>query len=204
MPPPPATPSPTIPAISIPNPLGKADPQVAQATVYYGQNGVLGLLNDRGRFQKVALLANQVVTLVVTLSPVDYGKPATIQLLDGGAMTTAVSAPKAKDIIPPTPTPYPSPTINALPISSGPGPSPTPMPAVTPPPTDLPDPSTLLDTGALMTVSQAGELIFGFKPGADAGLHRISVIVGGNQYFLQFWRQNAGSPNNNPRMRHAY
>jgi hypothetical protein len=55
-----------------------------------------------------------------------------------------------------------------------------------------------------MTVPQTGELAFGFKPGADAGLHRVSVIVNGNQYYLQFWRQDPSAPNNNPRMRHAY
>lgn len=199
------TPNPTVPPISpapSANPLSKADPQIARATVYYGQNGVLGLLNDRGRFQKVALQANQVVTLVVTLSPIDYGKTASVQLLDGGAMTTAVTIPKPKDILPATPTPWPSPTINSA--NSDAAVVAAPQPAETPLANTLPDPSTLLDTGAVITVSQAGEIAFGFKPGADAGLHRISITVGGNQYYLQFWRQDPSAPNNNPRMRHAY
>lgn len=191
-PPPPATP--TVPPVPNPNALAKADPQLARAVVYYGQNGTLPLLNDRGRFQKVALQPDEIVTILLTLSPLDYGKPAAIELLDGGAMSTSVTVPKPKGIIP-TPTPNPSPTINAVPLSSNPGATPT-VPPV--------NPSTLIDTGALMTVSQAGEVIFGFKPGADAGRHRISIIVGGNQYYLQFWRQDSSAPNNNPRMLRAY
>ena len=191
---PPPVSTPTLPPVNPPpipntNALGKADPQIARATVYYGQNGVLGLLNDRGRFQKVAVQAGEVVTILVTLSPIDYGKAATIQLLDGGAMTTAVTLPQVRNPLPPGP----GPTINSATDATTP-----------PPPTATPNPSTLVDTGALMTVTQAGELAFGFKPGADAGLHRISVIVGGNQYYLQFWRQDPSAPNNNPRMLHAY
>ena len=46
--------TPTIPPIN-PTALKKADAQVARAVIRYGQNGTLNLLNDRGRFQKVAL-----------------------------------------------------------------------------------------------------------------------------------------------------
>jgi hypothetical protein len=76
------------------------------------------------------------------------------------------------------------------------------MPATTPPP--VPNATDLIDTGALMTVSQAGELLFSFKPGNDIGLHRVSVVVGGNQYFFQFWRQDMNAQNTNPRMLRAY
>jgi hypothetical protein len=158
---------------------------------------VLGLNNDRGRFQKVALLPNEVITITLTLSVADYGKPAAIELLDGGSMSTAITVPKPKDILPSV-SPAPSPTINAVPLAATtPAPTPNPVPPA-------PDPSTLIDTGALMTVTQTGELLFAFKPGADAGRHRISVIVGGNQYYLQFWRQDQSAPNNNPRMLRAY
>lgn len=176
-------PTPTVPPVN-PSALAKADPQLARGVIYYGQNGSIPLLNDRGRFQKVALLAGEAITILVTLSPLDYGKPAAIELLDGGSMSTAVL-----------------PTMNSVPVSAT-TPAPTPLPVSTIPP--VPDPSTLLDTGALMTVPQSGQLLFAFKPGADAGRHRISVIVGGNQYFLQFWRQDPSAPNNNPRMPHAY
>ena len=145
--------------------MAKADPQVARAVVHYGQNGTLGLLNDRGRFQKVALQPGEVITVVLTLSAIDVGKPAAVEILDGGVMTSSLV-------------------------------SPDPMALISGPP--------LIDTGRLMTVSQAGELLFGFQPGADAGRHRISIIVGGNQYFLQFWRQDSSAPNNNPRMLRAY
>ena len=156
--------TPTIPPIN-PNALRKADAQVARAVVHYGQNGTLSLLNDRGRFQKVALQPGEVITVVLTLSAIDVGKPAAVELLDGGAMTNSL---------------------------------------VSPDPTALIGGPPLVDTGQLLTVSQAGELLFGFQPGTDAGLHRISVIVGGNQYFLQFWRQDQSAPNNNPRMLRAY
>lgn len=164
----------------------------------YGQNGLLTLANDRGRFQKVALQPNQVVTVTLTLSAKDYGKAAEVQVLDGGAMASSVEQPTVpKNIIPPTPTPYPTASPN------GPaGAQPTPGPVVTPPP--IPDPNTVLDTSELMTVSQAGQLVFSFRAGADIGLHRVVVMVGDNQYFLQFWRQDPSAPNNNPRMLHAY
>jgi hypothetical protein len=185
--------TPTPPPRPNPAVLLTADPQLARAVVRYGENATLSLANDRGRFQKVALQPDEVVTVLVTLSPADYGKPAAVELLDGGAMTTSV--PKPNDILP---TPYPTPTLAAIPINSAPNATPTipPAPSVSP--------STLVDTGALMTVSQVGELAFAFKPGADAGRHRISIIVGGNQYFLQFWRQDSSAPNNNPRMLRAY
>lgn len=191
------TATPTVPSIPGPNALGKADPQVARAVVRYGQNGTLALLNDRGRFQKVALQPGEVITVVLTFSAIDFGKLAAVQVLDGGAMTTSVSIPKPNDILPPI-SPYPTPTIAAVPVSGTTNATPTipPAPSVSP--------STLVDTGALTTVSQAGEVIFAFKPGADAGRHRVSVIVGGNQYFLQFWRQDSSAPNNNPRMLRAY
>jgi hypothetical protein len=195
--------TPTVPPVPNPSALVQADPQVARAVIYYGQNGALTLPNDRGRFQKVALQPDEVITVLLTLSPLDYGKPAAIELLDGGSMSTSVSVPKPKDIVPPI-SPAPSPTINSVPLSdTAPAPTPSPLP-VAPAPPPAPDPSTLLDTGALMTVTQSGELTFAFKPGADAGRHRISVIVGGNQYYLQFWRQDQSAPNNNPRMPHAY
>jgi hypothetical protein len=205
---PPPVATPTVRPVPNPNALVQADPQVARAVIYYGQNGALTLPNDRGRFQKVALQPDEVITVVLTLSPLDYGKPAAIELLDGGSMSTSVSVPKPKDILPSI-SPAPSPTINSVPFSGtapapGPLPSPTPLPVAPGPPPPAPDPSTLLDTGALMTVTQSGELTFAFKPGADAGRHRISVIVGGNQYYLQFWRQDQSAPNNNPRMPHAY
>jgi hypothetical protein len=177
--------------------LGKADPQVARAVVHYGQNGTLALLNDRGRFQKVALQPGEVITVVLTFSAIDFGKPAAEQVLDGGAMTTSVSVPKPNDILPPI-SPYPTPTIAAVPVSGTTNATPT------IPPARSVSPSTLLDTGALTAVSQAGQVIFAFKPGADAGRHRVSVIVGGNQYFLQFWRQDSSAPNNNSRMLRAY
>jgi hypothetical protein len=165
--------------------------------VHYGQNGTLALLNERGRFQKVALQPGEVITVVLTFSAIDFGKPAAVQVLDGGAMTTSVSVPKPNDILPPI-SPYPTPTIAAVPVSGTTNATPIipPAPSVSP--------STLVDTGALTTVSQAGEVIFAFKPGADAGRHRVSVIVGGNQYFLQFWRQDSSAPNNNSRMLRAY
>jgi hypothetical protein len=203
------SPTPTIPPIisGIPTPtppspavLLKADPQLARAVIRYGQNATLSLANDRGRFQKVALQPDEVVTVLLTLSPPDYGKPAAVELLDGGAMMTSTSVPKPKDILPPTPTPFPTGSPPNGPTSSG---SPTPpMPVITPPP--VPNATDLIDTGALMTVSQAGELLFSFKAGNDIGLHRLSVVVGGNQYFLQFWRQDSNAPNNNPRMLRAY
>jgi hypothetical protein len=196
------TPTPTSPPLPNPGVLPKADPQQARALVYYGQSGTLTLANDRGRFQKVALQPGEVVSVVRTLSPADYGKPAEVQVLYEGAMTTSMPEPTVPKDIAPTPTPYPSPTINAVPISSGPGSTATPPPMVTPPP--IPDPATLIDSGQLATVSTSGELVFAFKPGADIGLHRVSVLVGGNQYFLQFWRQDPSAPNNNPRMLHAY
>jgi hypothetical protein len=173
---------------------------LARAVVRYGQNATLSLANDRGRFQKVALQPDEVVTVLLTLSPPDYGKPAAVELLDGGAMTTSVSVPKPKDIVPPTPTPFPTGSPPNGPSSSS---SPTPpMPVITPPP--VPNATDLIDTGALMTVSQAGELLFSLKPGNDIGLHRVSVVVGGNQYFFQFWRQDMNAQNNNPRMLRAY
>lgn len=194
------TPRPTVPASPTPvatptSPLQNADPQLARAIVRYGQNASAALANDRGRFQKVALQPDQVITIVLTLSPADYGKPAEVQVLDGGAMTTAV--PKKKDVLPSI-TPFPTPTIAAVPINSATNAAPT-----IPPSTEL-SPSSLVESGALMTVSQAGEVVFAFKPGADIGLHRVSVIVGGNQYFLQFWRQDMNNQANNPRMLRAY
>ena len=210
------TATPTVPPVNPPSPtplptgnpppvkpinptsiLQKADPALARALVRYGQNGLLTLANDQGRFQKVALQPNQVVTVTLTLSAKDYGKAAEVLVLDGGAMSSSVDYSTAKDIIPATPTPYPTQPPN------GPeGPEPTPQPVVTPPP--IPDPSTLVDAGQLMTVSQAGELVFSYKAGADIGLHRVAVMVGDNQYFLQFWRQDPSAPNNNPRMLRAY
>ena len=197
---PPPVASPTVPPVPNPNALAKADPQLARAVVYYGQNGSIPLLNDRGRFQKVALLADEVITLLVTLSPLDYGKPAAIELLDGGSMSTAVTVPELKSPLPIV-NPSPKPPADSVSVSAT-TPAPNPLPVFTPPP--VPDPSTLLDTGTLINVPQSGQLLFAFKPGSDAGRHRISVIVGGNQYFLQFWRQDPGAPNNNPRMPHAY
>jgi hypothetical protein len=180
--------------------LQKADPELARAFVRFGQNGLLTLANDNGRFQKVALQPNQVVTISLAFSAKDYGKPAYVQVLDGGAMTSTLDDPTIpKNIVPPTPTPYPT----SPPAGPGGGePSPTVAPVVTPPP--IPDPSTLVDTGQLMTVSQAGQMVFAFKAGADIGLHRVSVTVGDNQYFLHFWRQDPSAPNNNPRMLRAY
>jgi hypothetical protein len=189
-------PTPTPPPTPNPAILLKADPQLARAVVRYGQNGVLALNNDRGRFQKVALLPNEVVTITLTLSVADYGKPADVQVLDGGAMTA--SAPKPKDVIPSTPTPFPSATINAPPVNGAISPVPT------VPPIELADPPALLDGGQIMTVSQAGELVFAFRPGADVGMHRISVLVGGNQYFFRFWRQDTAAFNNNATMLKAY
>lgn len=194
------TPTPTPPQTPNPAVLLKADPQLARALVRYGQNATLSLANDRGRFQKVALQPDQVVTVVLTLSVRDYGKPADLQVLDGGAISTDL--PKPKDILPSTPTPFPT-GSPILPPPSGPtNSSPTPPPIVTP--TPLPSTTDLTDTGALMTVSEAGELLFRFKPGNDVGLHRVSVIVGGNQYFFQFWRQDMNAQNNNQRMLRAY
>jgi hypothetical protein len=189
--------TPTPPPRPNPGVLLTADPQLASAVVRYGENATLSLANDRGRFQKVALQPDEVITVLLTLSPPDYGKPAAVELLDGGAMTTSVSIPKPKDIVPPI-SPYPTPTIAAVPINGTTNATPTipPAPSVSP--------STLVDTGALMTVSQAGELLFSFKPGNDIGLHRISIVVGGNQYFLQFWRQDMNAQNTNPRMLRAY
>jgi hypothetical protein len=150
MPPPSATPT-VPPAPTGPLLLTKADPQQARALVYYGQSGTLTLANDRGRFQKVALQPGQVVTVVLTLSPADYGKPAEVQVLDGGAMTTSLSKPTVPKDIAPTPTAYPSPTINAVPISSGPGSTPTPPPIGTPPSIRKPIFPSILATGSKRT-----------------------------------------------------
>jgi len=187
-------PTPTPPPTPNPAVLLKADPQLARALVRYGQNGVLSLASDRGRFQKVALQPNEVVTVVLNLSPKDYGQPADVQVLDGGAMTTSVPKP----VLPATPTPFPTAGPPLAPPNSTTNATPT------IPPTPTLDPSTLTETGKLMAVSLAGELVFAFKPGADVGLHRVLVVVGGNQYFLQFWRQDPSAPNNNSRMLRAY
>lgn len=210
---PPASPPPTPPTIiplppavqalyqvvtqtSPPPILKRPDPQRATAVIRYGQGSTLVPKNDQGRFQKVALQPQQVVTVVVSLGLTEFGKPADVQILDGGAISSEPSLP-GEDKLPPTPTPYPTPPIN------GPtGPEPTPSPFPTPP--RIPSADDLIDTGQVLTVSQAGQLIFHFKPGADIGLHRVSVIVGGVQYFFQFWRQNPSAPNNNPGMLRAY
>lgn len=192
-------PTPTVPPVN-PSALAKADPQLAHAVIYFGQNGSITLLNDLGRFQKVAVQADEVITILLTLSPLDYGKPAAIELLDGGSMSTAVTVPTVRNPVPIF-NPSPTPPVDSVSVSvTTPAPAPLPVSTAVP----VPDASTLLDTGAIMTVPQSGQLLFAFKPGADAGRHRISVLVGGNQYFLQFWRQDLSAPNNNPRMPHAY
>ena len=202
----PPTPTPPVLTPTVPPLLTNADPQSARAFVYYGQNATLSLANDRGRFQKVALQPDQVVTVALTFTAKDYGKAADVQVLDGGAISTDVTdVAKPKDILPPTPTPFPtgSPPMGPSPNGPSSSGSPTPpMPVVTPPP--VPNVTDLIDTGALMTVSQTGELLFRFKPGKDIGLHRVSVVVGGNQYFFQFWRQDMNAQNTNPRMLRAY
>jgi hypothetical protein len=174
--------------------LDGADPQRAIAMIRNGQGSTLLPKNSQGRFQKVALQPNQVVTVMLNLGLSEFGKLADVQILDGGAISSDVSLPK--NVLPPTPTPYPTPPINS------PDPTPEPSPVTTPPP--IPAADTLVDTGQVLTVSQAGQLIFHFKPGADIGLHRVSVIVDGTQYFFQFWRQDPNAPNNNPSMLRAY
>lgn len=208
---PPASPPPTPPTIiplppavqalyqvvtqtSPPPILQRPDSQRATAVIRYGQGSTLVPKNNQGRFQKVALQPNQVITVVLSVGLDQFGKPADVQILDGGAI--ASDAPEPKDVLPPTPTP----PINGPP--GAPTPSPEPSPMITPPPIPVAD--NLIDTGQLLTVSQAGQLIFHFKPGADIGLHRVSVVVAGAQYFFQFWRQNPSAPNNNPGMLRAY
>ena len=196
--------TPTAPPINPLSILQKADPQLARALVRFGQNGLLTLANDGGRFQKVALQPNQSVTITLTLSAKDYGKAAEVQVLDGGAISTDVPDVPMPNKLPPTPTPFPTGSPPKGPESSS---SPTPIPTISPPDIEQDgDPLVPVDlsTGALMTVSQAGQLVFTFKAGADIGLHRVSVTVGDNQYFLQFWRQDPSAPNNNPRMLRAY
>jgi hypothetical protein len=139
--------------------------------------------NDWGRFQKVALQPNQVVTVIMSLSLADVGKPADVQILDGGAIAAALPQP---------------PPLNSDPTD----PEPTPPPEMTPPP--VPAWDDLIDAGRTIPVSATGQLVFSFRPGRDIGLHRVSVVVGGNQYFFQFWRQNPSAPNNNPGMLRAY
>jgi hypothetical protein len=195
-------PTPTVPPIigSTPTPpvalLTRPNPQLATAVIQYGQGSTLAPRNDRGRFQKIALQPSEVVTVVMTLSLADVGKPANVQVVDGGAISADV--PKPKDILP---SPTPTATIAIVPIRAAIT-TPSPVPTISPsPPPSL---SSLLDTGQILSVSQAGQLAFRFVPGADVGLHRVSVIVGGNQYFFQFWRQDTNAPNNNPRMLRAY
>lgn len=178
------TPTPTIPPASPPpigTLLGRPDPQRATAVIRSEQGGTLVPKNDQGRFQKVALQPAQVVTVVLTLGLADFGKPADVQILDGGAISSDAPGQTL-----PTPAPVPTPEIQQ---------DDDPL---------VPDVNTLVDSGQTLPVSRTGQLIFHFKPGADIGLHRVSVIVGGTQYFFQFWRQNPSAPNNNPRMLRAY
>lgn len=192
------TPNPTTPPASPPpvNPppvLERAAPQAATAVIRYGPGYTFNLTprNDWGRFQKVALQPNQAVMVVLTLSPADLGKPADVQILDGGAIAADLST---------IPTPFPAPTFNGS--SNGNETTPTPSPGSPADPNDILP--YLINTGQIMTVSTTGQLIFHFTTGADIGLHRVSVVVGGNQYFFQFWRQDLSAPNNNPSMLHAY
>lgn len=204
-PPPTPTATPTTPPVGpVLASLKQADPQSARAVVRYGQNSVLTLANDRGQFQKVALQPNEVITVVLTLTPKDYGKAADVQVLDGGAISTDLpELPELRDDILPTPRPTATPFIAPVSSNSTTSGSPTPpLPVITPPP--VPGPTDFTERGAVMTISEVGELIFRFKPGADVGLHRVSIMVGGNQYFFQFWRQDPNAPNTNPRMLRAY
>jgi len=164
--------------------------------IRYGQGGTLVPKNNEGRFQKVALQPNQVVTVVMGLGLTEFGKPADVQILDGGAISSDAPVPD----LPATPNPYPTPPINGPPTA--PDPTPQPSPAAPADPNDILP--YLINSGQTMIVTPTGQLIFHFKPGADIGLHRVSVVVGGVQYFLQFWRQNPSAPNNNPGMLRAY
>ena len=183
-------PTPTIPAVSPPptNPpavLERASPQAATVVIRYGPANTLILrpFNDWGRFQKVALQPNQVVTVIMALSLPDFGRPADVQILDGGAIAATLAEPLALNTNPTEPEPTPPPEMTPIPV---------------------PDLDGLIDAGQTIPVSATGELAFRFRPGRDVGLHRVSVIVGGNQYFLQFWRQDMSAPSNNPRMLRAY
>ncbi|HYJ04847.1 MAG TPA: hypothetical protein VEX43_06920 [Chthoniobacterales bacterium] len=184
-------PAPTVPPLSsppaIPVPsLDRADPQKAIAVIRYGPGYTFALAprNSQGRFQKIALQPGQTITVLVNLSPADIGRPANLQILDGGAVG-GIEVPEAG--FPDIPG---MPAWPDIPIEEIIGP--------------VIDPNTVIDTGQTLPVSPTGQLAFGFRVGADVGLHRVSIIVGGNQYFFQFWRQDPSALNNNPGMLRAY
>lgn len=185
-------PAPTVPPISSPPPISvppvleQADPQRTTAIIRYGPGYALALTpqNSQGRFQKIALQPAQTITVLVRFSPADIGKPANLQILDGGAVG-GIEVPEAG--FPDIPG---MPVFPDIPIEEIIGP--------------VIDPNTVIDTGQTLPVSPAGQLAFGFRIGADVGLHRVSIIVGGNQYFFQFWRQDPSALNNNPGMLRAY
>lgn len=206
IPPPPPTPTirpfatPTIPPLRAPS-VNSANPQFASVTVQYGQTGSLQLKNSRGRFQPVALQPTESVIVIMTFTTADFGKPANIQVLDGGAISTLpVTVANPNDIpslipTPPPPTPIQSTVTATLP-------PPDPCNAINC--NLLRDPNRLTDTGQTVPVSLVGQLLFGFRPGDGPGMHRVSVIVGGNQYVLQFWQQDPAAANNNPGLLRAY
>lgn len=155
---------------------------------------------------------------------VDAGQPAEVEVLDGGAIKGLPIADTSKlpSLIPnpATPTPYPLPSQPiqsslSAPDLSATNAQPVPLPTLpvapsAPDPAQLIgaipaiDPTSIVDTGQTLPVSPAGQLLFSFRPGDGPGLHRVSVIVNGNQYILQFWQQDPSHPNNNPNLVRAY
>lgn len=171
----------------------------------YGQNGSLQLKNYQGQFQPVALQPGETVTVIMTLTAPDFGQPADVQVLDGGAINALPSIPRVGDLIPQPPTPPLNLSTGASVIAVAMPTVPpyiTPSPMPTPPP--APDPTSLVDTGQTVPVSVTGQLVFSFRPGDGPGMHRVSIVVGPNQYILQFWQQDLAKPNNNLSFLHAY
>lgn len=201
-------------------PALSANPQFARAVVQNASNIVFQLNNDGGKFQKVALQQGQVVNVIMTFTPPDFAQPAAIEVLDGGAIgglpvdPSVPSSPvdrvvqDVSKIIPapmtPTPPPIKGTISQPVPLPSPPvAPSlPDPNQFITPLP--VPDPQSLVDTGATIPVSPTGQLLFSFRPGDGPGLHRVSVIVNGNQYIFQFWQQDPSRPNPNPNLIRVY
>lgn len=187
-----------------------ANPQFAQAIVYYNQglSSLPPLKNDAGRFQKVGLQPGEAVDVVMTFTALDFGQPADVQVLDGGSVG-APTIPKLQPSIPPTPTPFPiaasgPPIETSIPCGDNvPCISPTPIvPVVVTEVQNLANTATtqlqeLTDSGRTIPVSLTGQLAFSFRPGDGPGLHRVSIIVNGNQYILQFWQQDPNHPNSN-------
>lgn len=132
----------------------------------------------------------------MTLTALDFAQPADVEVLDGGAVAAAVVVPQVPKL-PPTPTPYPTPPVETI-IPCGDN-----VPCISPTPVTT-QIRNLVDAGATTLVSETGQLAFSFQPGDGPGLHRVSVLVGGNQYILRFWQQDLARPNNNSYMVKAY